>query len=204
VSWYRERWERMAQGDKVAVYEQIKAAYNRRPKGGDRLFLCRSCYGGGVRFRQSDGYMSTPCGAHRPIPPEAFERRVGERRRRIGHAEFRCVDFEESLEAAREGDIVYCDPPYGHSQSILYGAQAFSLERLCAALQRCKDRGVFVALSIDGTKRSATHACKLDIPPGLVEREVFVSCGRSMLRRFQMAGQSLEGEVVADRLLLTY
>ena len=46
--------------------------------------------------------------------------------------------------------------------------------------------------------------CKLPIPKGLFEREAFVNCGRSMLRRFQMNGKSLEEEVVADRLLLTY
>ena len=59
-------------------------------------------------------------------------------------------------------------------------------------------------LSIDGTKRSGDRICDVPIPDGLFEREVFVNCGRSMLRRFQMAGQTLEGEVVADRLLLTY
>ncbi|MDQ6799218.1 MAG: DNA adenine methylase, partial [Acidobacteriota bacterium] len=46
--------------------------------------------------------------------------------------------------------------------------------------------------------------CDLPIPHGLFEREVFVNCGRSMLKRFQMGGQTLEGEVVHDRLLLTF
>lgn len=63
---------------------------------------------------------------------------------------------------------------------------------------------MYVALSIDGTKRSGEFACNLPIPNGLFEREVFISIGRSMLKRFQMDGQTLEGEVVADRLLLTY
>jgi len=61
-----------------------------------------------------------------------------------------------------------------------------------------------VALSIDGTKRSGDLICRVPIPDGLFEREALVNCGRSMLRRFQMGGQSLESEVVADRLLLTY
>ena len=71
-------------------------------------------------------------------------------------------------------------------------------------IARCKERGVAVALSIDGTKRSGNRLCEVPIPVGVFEREVFVNCGRSMLRRFQMAGQTLEGEVVSDRLLLTY
>src|SRR5207253_6458266 len=76
--WYAERWHAMMAGDKVAEYERIKAAYNAKPNGPDLLFLCRSCYGGVVRFRQADGCMSTPCGVHQPIRPQAFSRRVEE------------------------------------------------------------------------------------------------------------------------------
>ncbi len=108
------------------------------------------------------------------------------------------------MDQAAPGDLVYCDPPYSHSQSILYGAQTFDLRRLFDAIARCKARGVYVALSIDGTKRSGNHICDLPIPESLFEREAFVNCGRSMLKRFQMDGKTLEGEVVADRLLLTY
>lgn len=75
---------------------------------------------------------------------------------------------------------------------------------MLGVIATCKARGVYVALSIDGTKRSGDHVCDLPIPDGLFEREVMVNCGRSMLRRLQMGGQTLEGEVVADRLLLTY
>jgi DNA adenine methylase len=91
-----------------------------------------------------------------------------------------------------------------HTQSILYGAQSFDLEHLFGEIERCKGRGVRVALSIDGTKRSGNQICNLPIPKGLFEREIYVNCGRSMLKRFQMEGQTLHDEVVADRLLLTY
>jgi DNA adenine methylase len=46
--------------------------------------------------------------------------------------------------------------------------------------------------------------CDIPIPDDLFEHEVAVNCGRSMLRRFQLGGETLEGEVVKDRLLLTY
>lgn len=85
-----------------------------------------------------------------------------------------------------------------------YGAQSFSLERLFAIIEQCKDRDVRVVLSIDGTKQSGDKICDIPMPHGLFEREVFLNCGRSMLKRFQMDGQTLENEVVADRLLLTY
>ena len=202
--WYAERYDRMMNGEKVEEYEKIKASYNNRPNGADLLFLCRSCYAGVVRFRQADGYMSTPCGPHKPVPPDRFAARVDEWHRRTNGAEFRQMDYREAMSQAKPGDLVYCDPPYTHSQAILYGAQRFRLQQLLVVIEECKARGVRVALSIDGTKRSGTHVCDLPIPRGLFEREVLLNCGRSMLRRLQMGGQTLEGEVVADRLLLTY
>jgi DNA adenine methylase len=202
--WYTDRWHQMKKGNKLEEYERIKAAYNVRPNGADLLFLCRSCYGGVVRFRQSDGWMSTPVGVHDPISPTSFAKRVCEWNRRIQGTSFLNAEYKEVMGMAKPGDMIYCDPPYSHSQSILYGAQSFSLEDLFITIAECKDRGVYVALSIDGTKRSGDKICELPIPKGLFEKEAMISCGRSMLKRFQMNGRSLEDEVVADRLLITY
>jgi len=202
--WYSERWHVLMSGEKVEEYERIKASYNAHPNGGDLLFLCRACYGGIVRFRQGDGYMSTPCGSHRPISPQEFARRVDEWHKRTAGTVFRHSDHEHVMETAEPGDLVYCDPPYGHSQTILYGAQSFSLRRLLEVISRCKSRGVHVALSLEGKKRSGRQLCRVTIPDGLFARQVFVNCGRSMLKRFQMGGLDLQGEDVTDRLLLTF
>ena len=202
--WYAERWLFMYQGKKVEQYEKIKASYNAKPNGADLLFLCRSCYGGVVRFRQFDGYMSTPCGIHDPIHPQSFGWRVDEWHRRTSGAQFLRLEYEEALENVHAGDFIYCDPPYTNTQAILYGAQSFDLAHLFRVLERCKARGAKIALSIDGTKKSGAHTVTLPIPDGLFEEELFIDCGRSMLRRFQMDGRSLEKEVVTDRLLLTY
>lgn len=201
---YEQRWRAMMAGDKVEVYERIKANYNAHPNGRDLLFLSRSCYGGVVRFRRADGYMSTPCGVHNPIPPASFAARVDEWHQRTVGTLFIHEGYETSMERAVRGDLIYCDPPYSFTQSILYGAQSFDLARLFDVIRGCKKRGVYVALSIDGTKRSGDMICHIPIPAGLFEREVFIQCGRSMLKRFQMNGKTLEGEMVRDRLLLTY
>jgi DNA adenine methylase len=203
-NWYAQRWHLFMSGDKVEAYERVKAAYNTNPNGADLLFIARSCYGGVVRFRQHDGCISTPCGVHRPVDPASFGKRVDLWHARTKGTVFKHSDFEAVMDSAKPSDIVYCDPPYSHTQAILYGAQVFSLRRLFNVIARGKARGVYIALSIDGTKRSGNMLCDLPIPQGLFEREVTVNCGRSMLRRFQMGGETLEGEVVTDRLLLTY
>lgn len=202
--WYAERWHLFSSGDRVGRYLKIRESYNCNPNGADLLFLCRSCYGGIVRFRKADGFMSTPCGVHDPISPESFNRRVDEWALRTRGTQFIEMDFSESLELAKSGDLIYCDPPYSDSQSILYGAQSFDLRRLMEAIARCKSRGVYVALSIDGTKKSGKTKIDISFPPGLFEQEVMIDCGVSMLRRFQRSGERLHNEGVADRLLLTY
>jgi DNA adenine methylase len=202
--WYCERYELWQKEGREAAYLKVRNSYNANPNGADLLFLSRSCYGGVVRFRKSDGYMSTPVGAHNPISPEAFGKRVREWSLRLRSCDFVCTDYRNAMEWASAGDLIYCDPPYVHSQSILYGAQGFKIEELLNQIELCKQRGVRVALSIDGTKRSGSHLCDLPARPGLFEREVFVHLGGSMLKRFQMQGESMQEHEVSDRLLLTY
>lgn len=202
--WYQTRYQSFMAGNRVATYEAIKARYNLAPNGADFLFLCRACYGGVVRFRRKDGYMSTPCGSHPMMKPHKFAERVEMWRDRLSGARFACLDYRAAMAQARAGDVIYCDPPYAHSQTILYGAQAFRLEELFATIAACKARGVRVAMSIDGTKKSGDIYCDIPIPQGLFDREILVNMGQSMLKRFQMSGQRMETEVVRDRLLLTY
>ena len=73
---YAERYALIAQLGKKAAYDKVLASYNAAPNGADLLFLCRACYGGVVRFRKYDGYMSTPVGVHDPVSPESFGKRV--------------------------------------------------------------------------------------------------------------------------------
>jgi DNA adenine methylase len=46
--------------------------------------------------------------------------------------------------------------------------------------------------------------CDIALPHGLFVREAVISVGRSMLKRFQMDGCTMEAHEVSDRLLLTY
>lgn len=201
---YANRFALLEAVGKEKCYERVLASYNARPNGADLVFLCRTCYGGVVRFRKADGYMSTPVGIHDPVPPESFAKRVDLWHERTKGTQFLHADFAEAMALATRGDLVYCDPPYVDSQTILYGAQGFSVCRLFDAIADCKERGVHVALSIDGTKYSGRKLCDVPVPDDLFEREVFLALGRSMLKRFQMNGRSLEEHEVTDRLLLTY
>ena len=188
---------------KQAVYGAIRQRYNAAPNAADLLFLARTCYGGVIRFDRT-GKMNTPCGIHQPVSPQSMLQRCAVWQPRVAGTQFVHADFAELLQDAKAGDLVYCDPPYADSQKALYGAHVFSLDRLWQTVDTLRSRGVFVALSIDGSKRSGRHDCGVVAPDGLFDRDVQVQVGKSMLRRFQMEGQTMHGEHVADRLLLTW
>ncbi len=189
--------------DPQGTYSHIRDSFNANPNPSDLLFISRSCYGGVVRFTRQ-GTISTPIGPHTPIAAATFRKRAIAWRARVEHTKFVCADFEEVMQEAGTGDVVYCDPPYVHCQSILYGAQEFSIERLWGAIEACVRRSARVVLSIDGAKKSGKRKLRVDIPDGLFAHEIMIDCGRSMLRRFQREGETLEDEVVHDRLMLTW
>ena len=153
INWYREWRNQLQVDEKEVVYQRVRDSYNNNPNGKDFLYLSRSCYGGIVRFRR-DGHMSTPCGVHIPIPVNAFAERVHVWHKRVINTEFFHWDYKTAFKKAEAGDLIYCDPPYSHSQSILYGAQDFSLKELLKEISDAKDRGVYVALSIDGNSNT--------------------------------------------------
>ena len=201
---YADRYALIARLGKQQAYARVQDSYNSAPNGADLLFLCRSCYGGVVRFRKLDGHMSTPVGIHDPMPPKSFAARVDAWHARTSGTEFHHLDFAQAMHRAGDGDLVYCDPPYHDSQTILYGAQSFSLGRLFDSIAGCKARGARVALSLDGTKFSGRKVCDIALPRGLFVREAVICVGRSMLKRFQMDGRTMEAHEVSDRLLMTY
>jgi len=164
IEWYHSRRSRIDRSSsKEEVYESVLASYNSNPNGPDFLFLSRTCYGGIIRFRKSDGHMSTPCGVHEPISVARFEARVNEWSQRLKGMQFEHCDYKESFNLAKKGDLIYCDPPYLNSQSILYGAQDFNFNELIEEIDKAKLRGVKVALSIDGHKKSGNLIVDLSI-----------------------------------------
>jgi DNA adenine methylase len=203
IDHYKETVQKMEEGDKEAVYEEIKASYNEDPKPLDLLMISRTCYGGVIRFTEN-GEISTPVGPHDPMKTTTFERRVNEWTEIVQDTTFYNQSFEETLSTVEEDDLVYLDPPYVLTQSILYGAQDFSLEELYDEIERCKEIGAYVMLSIDGSKKSGDVEVDVGIPDGLFEREVLIDKGSSMLRRFQKEDETMMGEDVSDRLLLTW
>lgn len=198
---YARSWADLTERGREA-YDEFLKSFNDAPNPYDLFVLSRACYGGVVRFTRKMK-MSTPMGPHRPVPPASVRARLAMWNARVGGTTFVVRDFRETMAQAGARDVVYCDPPYVHSQSILYGAQSFRVADLWSAVESAKARGAFVAVSMDGYRQSGARQFNLDLPEGLFARELLIDRGGCMLRRFQVPGGDMAKEQVSDRLLLT-
>lgn len=190
--------------DPINKYDEVKNRFNAAHNPYDFVVLSRTCYSGVIRFRKSDGFMSTPQGPHKPISPKEFENRIALWHRLLQKASFTCESFTEAMKKPTEGDVVYCDPPYTHSQSIIYGAQDFSIDTLWRMIAECKERGAKVILSINGMRDSKRINISVTPPDGLFERKMYINCGTSMIDRLQNNGKEMKNKQVDDQLLLTW
>jgi DNA adenine methylase (dam) len=204
VSDYYESAINEFNNDRENTYLKIRERFNTNRNPLDFMVLTRTCYSGVIRFRKSDGYMSTPIGPHNPIPPEKFKQRVGIWNNLLKDITIIESDFRNTIDMATNGDLIYCDPPYTHSQGILYGAQDFNIEELWNSLRIAKGRGARIMLSINGTKKSKKENIGIEIPYDIFERYIYIDCGISMINRLQREGQNMIEENVNDMLLFSW
>lgn len=89
--------------------QEFNLTSKKRRKAALFLYLNRHCYNGLVRYNRS-GEFNTPFGLHKsPYFPELEMFRFHKASEK---AEFSNINFEECMQTASRGDIIYCDPPY--------------------------------------------------------------------------------------------
>ena len=145
-SWYTRRWHMAKRHGKVAAYEKIKAAYNSHPNGADLVFLSGAVTAGW----SASGVPTVACprraaSTSRFLPK--FLKRVDQWHERIVGTQFAAMDFEDAMNRAKAAAWSTAIRPTVSLRD-LYG-RSLGLDRLFAAIARCKQRGVFVALRFD-------------------------------------------------------
>lgn len=142
-----------------ASYYELREEFNAARKAEKRaklfLYLNRHGYNGLCRYN-SKGRFNVPFGRYkRPYFPE---KELLTFHNRAQHAEFQLSGFEQTMEQTRDGDVVYCDPPYvplsNSANFTSYSAGGFSMEQqqhLAELAQENAQRGVPVLISNHST-----------------------------------------------------
>jgi DNA adenine methylase len=141
--------------DATAFYA-LREEFNQGPVHTPRhaalfVYLNRHCFNGLCRFNRGGGF-NVPFGRYRaPSLPREEILRFGAAARAV---EFRRAGFLETMDRARPGDVVYCDPPYAPltptANFTAYSAGGFGEQEqraLAEAARRLAARGVTCVLS---------------------------------------------------------
>ncbi len=112
---YREG-EKLSKSD-GAYYYDVRDRFNAYGNPLDFLFLNRSCFNGMMRFNKNGGFNVPFCKKPRRFRPSLITKITNQiamvsRIIEEGDYTFRHQAFRQTLAETREGDIVYCDPPY--------------------------------------------------------------------------------------------
>jgi DNA adenine methylase len=98
-------------------YYYVRDRFNDEHSPLDFLFLNRAGFNGMIRFNRKGGFNIPFC--RKPARfAQAYVTKIVNQIAWVsavietGNYTFSCQDFQETLKAADDGDIVYCDPPY--------------------------------------------------------------------------------------------
>lgn len=135
-------------------YDAIRAEFNARTARSERMaaifiYMNRHGYRGLCRYNKRKGEFNVPWGDYRkPYFPEKEIRCMADR---LVNTELLCAGFEDSLKLAREGDVVYCDPPYVNPGKFTnYHSSGFTEAQqraLVDILNKLPEKGVHVVAS---------------------------------------------------------
>lgn len=112
------------------------------------VYLNRTCFNGIYRVNR-DGEFNVPIGNRDSVQRDAD--RFDAISKALRRARLVTADFATTISEARQGDLLFADPPYtvrhNHNAFIKYNEQLFSWQdqvRLADALAEARDRGVHV------------------------------------------------------------
>ena len=115
------------------------------------VYLNRHCFNGLCRYNSKGGF-NVPFGRYKSPPfPEAAMLKF---HMKSHNATFTTADFRETMDKAKSGDVVYCDPPYvplsATSSFAEYATEGFGMaeqQALADMAKKLMKRGVTVVIS---------------------------------------------------------
>lgn len=143
--------------DNKNSYYQLREQFNQSKDAQQRaalfLYLNRHGFNGLCRYNQS-GIYNVPYGCQSKSGPYFPKEELQKFADKAQAVEFVCQDFKKTFEQTRQGDVIYCDPPYApieiEESTFSYHQNQFTLEDQKSlaelALQRSK-QGIPVIIS---------------------------------------------------------
>lgn len=175
---YLLRWTRLQEEGYTAYYE-IRDCFNKNKSPHDLLFLSRTCVNGLIRFNDKGEFNNSLHYSRPGIKPESLKKIILNWSKQIQNTEFIANDYTVTTARAKEGDIVYLDPPYFHTKGRYFGTIDFN--RFLRYLEDLNKRGIKYLLSFDGKRGEEDYT--VDLPKDLYVRHEFLQSGNSTFKK---------------------
>lgn len=175
---YRVRWTRL-QEEGYQVYYEIRENFNREHKSEDLLFLSRTCVNGLIRFNANGDFNNSLHHTRPGIAPNSLEKIIKDWSRRIQNVTFVAQQYFETTSEAKEGDLIYLDPPYFHTKGRYYGTINYAA--FLKYLEYLNNKGIKYMLSFDGIRGDNNYT--MDLPSKLYKRHKFIPSGNSSFKK---------------------
>lgn len=192
---YRVRWNRL-QDEGYTAYYEIRDDFNRDKSPYDLMFLSRTCVNGLIRFNEKGEFNNSLHYSRKGINPATLEKIIKDWSEHVKHVDFVSDDYTVTTASAKEGDIIYLDPPYFHTKGRYFGTINFN--HFLQYLNDLNNRGIKWILSFDGKRGDEDYT--VPIPEELYRRHILIPSGNSTFRKVI----DKETEQVLESLYLNY
>lgn len=165
----------------IQHFYKVRDEFNSGDKSAAKLlYLIARCVKGSVRYGSNGKFNQSPDKRRNGTKPSTLQPRLYEISALLkDKTEFTALDYREIFEMAKEGDLIYMDPPYQGVSNVRDNRyfSGVSLEEFAESLEVLNKRNVDFVISYDGICGDKTYG--KDLPSDLGCKKVLLNAGYS-------------------------
>jgi len=193
------------------LYYANRDKMNSLPPGCDeriKLFywITRTCFNGLIRYNPKGKFNASYHVAGRDgITPSELQNVFDAWGKVIDNVdiEFKCISYEQVITNAKDGDVIYMDPPYEKITGI-YITNTFNNSSMFDIIRDLTKRNVKVFMSYDG-KSGSTDYTSDSVPSDLFVRHIYINSGHSSFKKLKSKSVGTDNKAMLyDSLYINY
>lgn len=179
ASAYARLWKSQL-GKQREYYDAVRTKFNETHKPHYLLYLLARCVKASVRYNSEGQFNQSPDNRRLGMNPDTMRGHILTASRLLsGKSTITIGDYQNTLQSAQPGDLVYMDPPY---QGVCLNRDPryislLDFDAFTASLHRLNDRHISFILSYDGKTGDKSYGKPIPEDLGLLHIEI--EAGRS-------------------------
>lgn len=193
------------------LYYENRDKFNSLPIGDKeriKLFfwITRMCFNGLIRYNPKGKFNASFHVANRQgISPTELQKTFDLWSKVLDNVDikFYCKDYKEVIADAKEGDVIYMDPPYENVTG-MYFAGIFNNKEMFDVIRNLTKNNVKIFMSYDGKSGSADNT-STSVPDDLFARHIYVNSGHSPFKKLKSKSVGTDNKAMLyDSLYINY